>query len=54
MPTTKLLADYCAMIFCTLRNYHDVGPRIAKALGGDNGFSLVSYGTVIGAGNPFI
>ncbi|MDT5337633.1 MAG: phospholipid/cholesterol/gamma-HCH transport system substrate-binding protein [Mycobacterium sp.] len=54
VPTTKLLDDYRAMIFCTLRNYHDVGPRIAKALGGDNGFSLVSYGTVIGAGNPFI
>jgi phospholipid/cholesterol/gamma-HCH transport system substrate-binding protein len=54
VPTTKLLDDYRGMIFCTLRNYHDVGPRIAQALGGDNGFSLVSYGTVIGAGNPFI
>jgi phospholipid/cholesterol/gamma-HCH transport system substrate-binding protein len=54
VPTTKLLDDYRAMIFCTVRNYHDVAPRIATALGGDNGFSLRTYGTVIGAGNPFI
>ncbi len=54
VPTTKLLDDYRGMIFCTLRNYHDVGPRIAQALGGDNGFSLVAYGTVMGAGNPYI
>ncbi|MBJ7339916.1 MCE family protein [Mycolicibacterium sp.] len=54
VPTTKLLDDYRGMIFCTLRNYHDVGPRIARSLGGDNGFSLVAYGTVMGAGNPYI
>ena len=51
VPTTKLLDDYRGMILCTLRNYHDVGPRIAQSLGGDNGFSLVTYGTVMGAGN---
>jgi phospholipid/cholesterol/gamma-HCH transport system substrate-binding protein len=54
VPTTKLLDDYRGMILCTLRNYHDVGPRIAQSLGGDNGFSLVTYGTVMGAGNPYI
>ncbi|TPG31920.1 MCE family protein [Mycolicibacterium hodleri] len=54
VPTTKLLDDYRGMILCTLRNYHDVGPRIAESLGGDNGFSLVTYGTVMGAGNPFV
>jgi phospholipid/cholesterol/gamma-HCH transport system substrate-binding protein len=54
VPTTKLLDDYRGMIFCTLRNYSDVGPRIARSLGGDNGFSLVAYGTLLGAGNPFI
>lgn len=53
VPTTKLLDDYRAMIFCTLRNYHDVGPRIAQSLG-DNGYSLVTYGTVMGAGNPYV
>jgi phospholipid/cholesterol/gamma-HCH transport system substrate-binding protein len=54
VPTTKLLDDYRAMIFCTIRNYHDVAPRVHMALGGDNGYSLAAYGTVLGAGNPFI
>jgi phospholipid/cholesterol/gamma-HCH transport system substrate-binding protein len=54
VPTTKLLDDYRAMIFCTIRNYHDVEPRVKMALGGDNGYSLAAYGTVLGAGNPFI
>ena len=40
IPTSKLLDDYRGMILCTIRNYHDVGPAIARALGGDNGFSL--------------
>jgi phospholipid/cholesterol/gamma-HCH transport system substrate-binding protein len=53
VPTTKLLDDYRGMIFCTIRNYHDVGPEIARVLG-DNGYSLASAGTVMGAGNPFI
>jgi len=53
-PTTALLDEYRGMIFCTLRNYHDVGPRIATALGGDNGYSLAAFGTVMGAGNPYI
>jgi phospholipid/cholesterol/gamma-HCH transport system substrate-binding protein len=54
VPTTKLLDDYRAMIFCTIRNYHDVEPRVKMALGGDNGYSLAAAGTVLGAGNPFI
>ncbi len=53
VPTTKLLDDYRGMIFCTIRNYHDVGPEIARVLG-DNGYSLASAGTVMGAGNPFV
>ena len=53
VPTAKLLDDYRAMIFCTIRNYHDVGPRVYATLGG-NGYSLASAGTVIGAGNPYI
>jgi phospholipid/cholesterol/gamma-HCH transport system substrate-binding protein len=54
VPTTKLLDDYRGMIFCTIRNYHDVEPRVKRSLGGDNGYSLAAYGTVLGAGNPFI
>lgn len=54
VPTTALLDDYRGMILCTLRNYHDVGPRIASSLGGDNGYSLAAFGTLTGAGNPYI
>ena len=43
-PTAKLLDDYRGMIFCTIRNYHDVAPEIQRTLGGDNGFSLRSAG----------
>ena len=53
VPTAKLLEDYRGMIFCTIRNYHDVGPRVYATLGG-NGYSLASAGTLIGAGNPYI
>jgi phospholipid/cholesterol/gamma-HCH transport system substrate-binding protein len=54
LPTTKLLDDYRGMIFCTIHNYAEVGPRLAKVLGGDNGYALKSYGTVTWAGNSFI
>lgn len=54
VPTTKLLDDYRGMIFCTLRNYHDVAPRIKASLGGDNGYSLSAFGTFTGAGNPYV
>lgn len=53
-PTAKLLDDYRGMIFCTIRNYHDVAPEIMRTLGGDNGYSLASAGTATGAGNPYI
>jgi len=54
VPTSKLLDDYRGMIFCTIRNYAEVGPEITRVLGGDNGYSLRSAGTVTGAGNPFV
>lgn len=54
LPTTKLLDDYRAMIFCTIRNYAEVGPRFARVLGGDNGYALKSYGTILLPGNPFV
>jgi ABC-type transporter Mla subunit MlaD len=52
VPTTKLLDDYRGMLFCTIRNYYEVAPRIQESLGGDNGYSLASSGTATGAGNP--
>ena len=54
LPTTKLLDDYRAMIFCTARNYAEVAPRLSKALGGNNGYALKAYGTILLPGNPFI
>ncbi len=54
VATTRLLDDYRGMLFCTIRNYHDVAPRIQRSFGGDNGYSLVAYGTPVGAGNPYI
>ncbi|MFZ0832487.1 MAG: MCE family protein, partial [Mycobacterium sp.] len=40
--------------FCTIRNYAEVAPKVKEILGGDNGFSLRSAGTVVAAGNPYI
>ncbi|KJX74533.1 MCE family protein [Mycobacterium lepromatosis] len=39
VPTAQLLDAYSPAIFCTLRNYHDVEPKVASFLGG-NGYSL--------------
>ncbi|AKS32417.1 MCE family protein [Mycolicibacterium goodii] len=56
LPTSRLLDDYRGMIFCTIRNYHDVAPELDRALGGDNGYSLAAAGTPssIGAGNVYV
>jgi phospholipid/cholesterol/gamma-HCH transport system substrate-binding protein len=54
VPTTKLLDDYRGMILCTIRNFSEVQPRAAAALGG-NGYSLASAsGTLGGGGNAYI
>ncbi len=38
VPSAQLLDTYSPEIFCTLRNYHDVEPKVAAFLGG-NGYS---------------
>jgi phospholipid/cholesterol/gamma-HCH transport system substrate-binding protein len=54
VPTTQLLDDYRGMIFCTLRNFHDIEPAVHAAFG-KNGYSLAtSSGTIAGAGNPYV
>jgi phospholipid/cholesterol/gamma-HCH transport system substrate-binding protein len=40
VPTAQLLDTYSPEIFCTLRNYHDVAPKVASFTGGGNGYSL--------------
>jgi phospholipid/cholesterol/gamma-HCH transport system substrate-binding protein len=52
--TSQLLNYYSPSIFCTFRNYAEVAPRVYEILGGDNGYSLRSAGTVVGAGNPYV
>ncbi len=40
VPTAKLLDEYSPELFCTIRNYHDVEPKVAAFTGGSNGYSL--------------
>jgi len=53
LPTSQLLDDYSPALFCTIRNYHDVEPKIASSLGG-NGYSLRTHSEVLGASNPYV
>jgi phospholipid/cholesterol/gamma-HCH transport system substrate-binding protein len=53
IPTSQLLNTYSPELFCTIRNYHDVAPKVADSLGG-NGYSLRTHSEVIGADNPYV
>ena len=54
VPSSQLLDYYSPELFCTIRNYAEVAPKVKEVFGGDNGFSLRSAGTVVAAGNPYI
>ncbi len=53
VPTAELLDTYSPEVFCTIRNFHDAAPEVAKAAGG-NGYSLSAAGSLIGAPNPYV
>ncbi len=55
VPTARVLDEHSPSLLCTLRNYAQVAPRVAGALGG-NGYSLNSSsgGGVTGAEPPYI
>ncbi|HET7742388.1 MAG TPA: MCE family protein [Mycobacterium sp.] len=53
VPTSALLDEYSPMLFCTIRNFHDVEPKVASSLGG-NGYSLNTHSEVLGAANPYV
>lgn len=53
VPTSQLLDEYSPALFCTIRKFHNVAPRIADSLGG-NGYSLRTHSEVVGAGNPYV
>jgi phospholipid/cholesterol/gamma-HCH transport system substrate-binding protein len=53
IPTSQLLEEYSPALFCTIRNYHDVEPKVAASLGG-NGYSLRTHSQVLGASNAYV
>jgi phospholipid/cholesterol/gamma-HCH transport system substrate-binding protein len=53
VPTFELLDEYSPELFCMIRNYHDLEPKVAKGFGG-NGFSAVTRTEIVGAGNPYV
>jgi phospholipid/cholesterol/gamma-HCH transport system substrate-binding protein len=51
VPTARLLDTYSPELFCTIRNFHDVEPKIAASSGGHNGYSLEAHSELLsGAG----
>src|SRR5215212_8625215 len=53
IPTSQLLDTYSPALFCTIRNFHDVEPKVAASLGG-NGYSLRTISELVGAGNAYV
>ena len=53
IPTSQTLDEYSPALFCTIRNFHDVEPKVAASLGG-NGYSLQTLSELMGAGNPYV
>jgi phospholipid/cholesterol/gamma-HCH transport system substrate-binding protein len=55
VTTGQLLDEYSPEIFCMIRNYHDVAPKIYDDLG-NNGYSLGAHsaGAIAGAPAPYI
>jgi phospholipid/cholesterol/gamma-HCH transport system substrate-binding protein len=53
IPTSETLDEYSPALFCTIRNFHDVEPKVAASLGG-NGYSLQTLSELMGAGNPYV
>ena len=55
VPTAQLLDTYSPEIFCTVRNYHDLEPKVASFLGG-NGYSQNTHTEALSGlgllGNP--
>ena len=53
VPTSQLLDTYSPALACTIRDFHDVEPKVAASLGG-NGYSLRTLSELMGAGNPYV
>lgn len=52
-PTAALLDEYSPALFCTIRNYHDVAPKVSAALG-KNGYAAVTSTELLGGAAPYV
>ena len=53
IPTSRVFDEYSPELFCLIRNFHDVAPKVADSVGG-NGYSIRLHDFLIGAGNPWV
>jgi phospholipid/cholesterol/gamma-HCH transport system substrate-binding protein len=53
LATAETLNVHSPSLFCTVRNYAMVAPKVADSLGG-NGYSLHTNTTFLGAENPYV
>lgn len=53
VPTAELLDEHSPALYCTIRNFHDLQPKVAKILGG-NGYSGNANAIILGAANPYV
>lgn len=55
VTSSQLLDEYSPEIFCTIRNFSEVAPKLHNALG-DNGYALGAHssGAIAGAPNPYL
>ena len=51
--TAELLDEYSPALFCTIRNYHDVAPKVSAALG-KNGYAAVTSTELLGGAAPYV
>jgi phospholipid/cholesterol/gamma-HCH transport system substrate-binding protein len=51
--TARLLDEYSPALFCTIRNYHDVAPKVSAALG-KNGYAAVTSTELLGGAAPYV
>lgn len=53
-PTAQLLDTYSPEIYCTIRNFHDVEPKVAAFTGGSNGYSLRTQTELLSGAGLFV
>jgi phospholipid/cholesterol/gamma-HCH transport system substrate-binding protein len=53
VPTSQLFDKYSPETFCTIRNWHDLAPQVAAAVGGD-GYAMRTHAGFVGAANPYV